>query len=594
MNRVKSYFLNSSLKTAISTILILGIFLPVAISSYIILHYEYEKRIKEYDVHKERTIDVLVRSSEVALWNFMPELATPMLDQIMLDPNIEAIVINKSDGSVFEERAKTKDLENTQKITEQVYKEGELLGSVSIYFKNTSNEYTTILKQLAPYMSFFLLFFLLGLGLISYLLKVKVTSPLLKLSDESKKIANRELNEPFFWDRTDEIGELGLSLERSRVALLELFSYIEEQNRELKELNINLDGAVRERTKELEDAIEELKATQSQLIESEKLAALGQIVAGVAHEINSPLGAIKSSTEGVDESIKKTLIELPKILNNLSDDNRKLFYQLMENVGIVDLSFKEKRALKKRLLKELEDMGVEEDTRRVADMLANMGIQENIEVFKPLFFLEDSSKTLLAAYHIGDVIKSIKNINFAAERAAKVVFALKSFARFDASEEKALSSLKDGLETALTIYKNQIKHSVELVRNYEDIEPVMCWADELNQVWTNLIHNALQAMEYSGVLEVSLYKENNYAVVSIKDNGCGMDEDVMNKMYKPFYTTKRRGEGSGLGLDIVQKIVAKHEGKIEVESKKGEGSTFRVYIPIGGKEPPAEGSIASA
>lgn len=583
MDKIKNFFLNSTLSSSISVTLLLGIFLPVLITSYVLLQYEYRENQADYEQFQQETMDVLERTAEVALWNIMPELSIPMLEHMMKDKRILAIEIKKNGGQIFQKSTKENTEAETQVIQKDVEAKDETLGTITVHFMKADFGLFGILDKMAPYLILFILFFTLGLALIIYLLKVKVVSPVSKLTHQSKMIADKELDSPFNWDRKDEIGQLGESLEQSRVSLLELFSTIESQNEELKNLNKNLDNAVKERTRELENTIEELKSTQSQLIESEKLAALGQIVAGVAHEINSPLGAIKSSTEGVGESIKKTLLELPKILQDLSDENRELFYRLMENMGSEDMTFKEKRALKKQLFEALSAMGIDHETRRVADMLAGMGIKENIEQYKPLLMIRDNSRTLMAAYHIGDVIKSIKNIHFAAERAGKVVFALKSFARFDASEEKAIANLHEGLETALTIYRSQIKHSVEVKKDYGNIPEVMCWADELNQVWTNLIHNALQAMEYNGILEISTHQENGFAVVSVKDNGCGMDEVTKEKIFRPFFTTKRRGEGSGLGLDIVNKIVTKHSGKIEIDTQKGVGTTFKIYIPMGEK-----------
>lgn len=584
MQKIKDFFLNSSLNYVISITLFLGIFLPVAISSYVIIHNEHQERMAAYETYRGEMLDVLLRTSEVALWNFMPELAAPMLDQMVREDRILGIQITQANGKIFAQRGLESDFENGLILSQSVLREGETLGEVVLAFQTMNADYSDILSEKGPYLGMFVLFFVLGLALILSLLKLKVISPMSRLAEQSKLLSDKKLDVPFDWSRTDEIGQLGQTLEQSRIALLELFSTIEQRNNELNDLNKNLDSAVKERTQELEQAIDELKSTQTQLIESEKLAALGQIVAGVAHEINSPLGAIKSSTEGVAESIKQTLVELPKILEALNEQSRDLFYHLMDNMGTVDMTFKEKRVLKKQLLEQIESMGITSEARRAADMLANMGIKDGLETYRPLLMLEDNSRTLMAAYHIGDVIRSIKNINFAADRAAKVVFALKSFARFDASEKKAQANLQEGIETAITLYRNQIKHSVELRRNFVEIPDIWCWADELNQVWTNLIHNALQAMEYNGVLEVSTRQEGDHVVVSVSDNGCGMDEITKEKIFRPFFTTKRRGEGSGLGLDIVNKIVMKHNGRIEVETQKGEGSTFSIYLPIGGED----------
>ena len=120
---------------------------------------------------------------------------------------------------------------------------------------------------------------------------------------------------------------------------------------------------------------------------------------------------------------------------------------------------------------------------------------------------------------------------------------------------------------------------ITIERNYEDIAPIACLAYELNQVWTNLIHNALQAMNHEGTLTIGIRKEGNEAVVSVGDSGCGIPEEIRNKIFDVFFTTKPAGVGSGLGLDIVKKIIEKHSGRIDLQSAVGVGTTFSVYLP---------------
>ena len=161
------------------------------------------------------------------------------------------------------------------------------------------------------------------------------------------------------------------------------------------------------------------------------------------------------------------------------------------------------------------------------------------------------------------------------------MFALKTYARYEQSGEKTAASLTEGIETILTLYQNQLKQGVEVIKNYAEIPPVMCYPDELNQVWTNLIHNALQAMDYRGTLKIELTEQSGQAKISVTDSGKGIPEEIKGKIFDPFFTTKPAGEGSGLGLDIVKKIVQKHQGKIEVESIPGQ-TIFHVFLPMSG------------
>ncbi len=143
-----------------------------------------------------------------------------------------------------------------------------------------------------------------------------------------------------------------------------------------------------------------------------------------------------------------------------------------------------------------------------------------------------------------------------------------------------MGNVIEGIETILTLYYNQLKQGVEVVRNYQDGLPeVLCYPDELNQVWTNLIHNAIGAMDNCGVLTLEVRAENQSLLVGVTDSGKGIAPEILPRIFEPFFTTKPAGEGTGLGLDIVKKIVEKHSGKIEVTSVIGQ-TTFTVSIPI--------------
>jgi len=215
----------------------------------------------------------------------------------------------------------------------------------------------------------------------------------------------------------------------------------------------------------------------------------------------------------------------------------------------------------------------------VADRLVIMGVYNGIEPFVPLLQRSDSVHILEIAYKLSELKRGIATINTATDRASKVVFALKTYARYEQSGEKTAASITEGIETILTLYQNLLKQGVEVIKNYAEIPPILCYPDELNQVWTNLIHNALQAMNYRGTLTIELTAQDYQAKISITDSGHGIPEEIKTKIFDPFFTTKPAGEGSGLGLDIVKKIVDKHQGKIEVESIPGQ-TTFNVFLPM--------------
>ena len=352
---------------------------------------------------------------------------------------------------------------------------------------------------------------------------------------------------------------------------------LEEQNEALKEMNTTL----QERSETLVQTLDNLKATQQELIHSEKMITLGQLIAGVAHELNTPLAAIRSSVENILNFLK-ALEQLPPFFQMLCSEHQQDFFALLKkSIQQTPLSSKEKRQLRRTLVRQLNEHAIE-DATTVADTLVDMGIYE-IEAFLPLLTDSKSETILEKAYQLAGLQKSAQTITFASERAAKVVFALKSFARYDQTGKKTPSNLIEGIETVLTLYHNQLKGGVELIKNYTELPQVMCYPDELNQVWTNLVHNALQAMSNKGTLQIDVALQDNQILISFTDSGPGIPDEIKSKIFEPFFTTKPAGEGSGLGLDIVKKIIEKHNGRIKVDSIPGK-TTFTVSIPVNPNE----------
>ena len=341
------------------------------------------------------------------------------------------------------------------------------------------------------------------------------------------------------------------------------------------------ESALSEKNAELANTLQELKRTQKELIQSEKMAALGQLIAGVAHEINSPLGAIRSSVQNIADFLGEQLQQLPIFFKQLSPERQQDFFALLQKSSeeTDSLSSKETRQLKKLVQRQLESEGID-DADSLACTLLDIGICNNIEAFLPLLKDSTNPNLLETAYQFATVQKSTKNIITATDRAAKIVFALKSYSRYDQSGSKAIANITDGIDTVLTLYHYQIKHGVEVVRNYgADLPSVLCYPDELNQVWTNLLHNALQAMSNKGVLKIDVKHQENTISVSITDSGPGIPPEIMPRIFEPFFTTKPPGEGSGLGLDIVHKIIEKHQGQLQVESVPGQ-TKFTVSLPL--------------
>jgi signal transduction histidine kinase len=202
--------------------------------------------------------------------------------------------------------------------------------------------------------------------------------------------------------------------------------------------------------------------------------------------------------------------------------------------------------------------------------------------YLPLLRHPESEMILGRAYNTALILRCTGNINAAVERVSKIIFALKSFSGDGNgnAREMTVASLECGIEAVLTLYGNQIRQSTTLIRQYEDLPSLYCRHNELSQVWTHLIQNALQAMQHNGVLTIGVRRVNDAAVVSVGDTGCGIPEEIRGRIFDPFFTTRAIGEGSGLGLDIARKIVEGHKGRIEVDTEVGAGTTFSVFLPL--------------
>jgi signal transduction histidine kinase len=279
-----------------------------------------------------------------------------------------------------------------------------------------------------------------------------------------------------------------------------------EAHERLKQLNETLELRVRERTKELEQANRELRETQAQLVQSGKMASLGMLVAGIAHEINTPVGAINATQDTLRRAVGK---------------------------------------LKKALESELAGQSPEIRTIHVS-----------------LDAIETANQV----------------IETGATHVALIVRRLRSFARLDEAELQR-ADIHQGLGEAIALVHHEVKDRIEIVRNFGDVPPIVCYPGRLNQVFLNLLNNSWQAIKGGGRIVITTKVAGDNVEIAIGDNGGGIPETDLKNIFDPGFTTKGVGVGTGLGLSICYQIIQDHKGRIDVESTVGEGTTFTITLP---------------
>lgn len=303
----------------------------------------------------------------------------------------------------------------------------------------------------------------------------------------------------------------------------------------ISEQKTKLEIEVKKRTQELQNTNKELNATlkhlqdtQIQLVESEKMASLGQLTAGIAHEINNPINFVTSNVT----PLKRDISMLQKLLEQI------------EEIALSDLSIDDKKA--------------------------------QIKAFKQHVDFE---------YLQTEIDFLLKGISEGANRTSDIVKGLRLFSRLDEDDVK-MADLNEGLDSTIAIVNHLTNGVIQIEKNYGSIPLVNCYPGKLNQIFLNMMTNAIHAIqskwgnESGGILTFTTYVEESHVVISIKDNGSGMSEKTKKKLFEPFFTTKEVGVGTGLGMSIAWNTVKKHNGEIKVSSVLGEGTEFKIYIPL--------------
>ncbi len=268
-------------------------------------------------------------------------------------------------------------------------------------------------------------------------------------------------------------------------------------------------------------AYETLKTTQAKILQQEKMASIGQLAAGVAHEINNPMAFIAS------------------------------------NLGTLD-----------KYIRRLKDF-IQAQSEAIKSLKATDAIKK----------LEKMRKELKLDYTIDDIDLLLKESCDGSERVQKIVQGLNRFSRVDDAEYKG-ANINECIESSINIVWNELKQKATLHKNYGNLPPTKCYPQKLNQVFINLLMNAIQAIEKEGKIEIKTWEKGGSIWVTVSDTGCGIPQENQNKIFEPFFTTKEVGKGTGLGLSISYEIMQRHKGDLSFQSKKGKGTTFTIRMPV--------------
>ncbi len=366
-----------------------------------------------------------------------------------------------------------------------------------------------------------------------FLVDVLLASTPLDINDLSKGVT---------FTATD-ITNLVRTRKRLKQSLEETEQVVLHHTRELVDTNRLLNAEIESRKKTekrlikskqaLQATVKKLKAAQSSLIQSEKLASVGQLAAGIAHEINNPTAFVSSNLKTGEGYVKE-----------LSD--------------IID-SYRQVMAILKPLA---EGRFTDEQIQSVADALKP--VEENSDV----------------EFIVSDLVDIFEECLEGTERIRKIVADLKDFAHPEAPERQ-LVDLHQCLDSTINIVWNELKYKAELIKAYGDLPPVNCYPHQINQVFVNLLVNAAHAIEKKGIIRIQTQAGDENVEVHISDTGCGIPKQHLTKIFDPFFTTKPVGKGTGLGLSMSYGIIQRHKGRILVESEDGKGTCFKVILPIG-------------
>ncbi|WP_167882130.1 GAF domain-containing sensor histidine kinase [Leptospira semungkisensis] len=363
---------------------------------------------------------------------------------------------------------------------------------------------------------------------------------------------------------------------------------------EILRLNQTLEKKVEERTDELgkanrilsstnEDltkALQELQSLQAQVMQAEKMVALGQLISGIAHELNTPLGAILASNENIVSLRGDRFREILSQFSLFNSEEKKIWAKYFEKGSKIPAfpNYSESKRKRKELLSVFDKKNMEANRSLVENLIEIDISLEDFENDLGSKALPELSKIIENAIAFSEIFRSSSIIQEATLKAKRVMTALKTYIYQDRENHRGEVNIPEQIDTVLTLYYNNSKESVRFTKEY--VSDSIAWgvADQISQIWANLIANSLQAMNFKGEIGISSRIEGDYLRIDIEDNGPGIPKEIQANIFDSFFTTKEKGVGSGLGLNICKKILEDNGGSISFTSVPGK-TVFTVKLP---------------
>ena len=326
----------------------------------------------------------------------------------------------------------------------------------------------------------------------------------------------------------------------------------------------------------------EFQKTLGKIVFSEKMIALGKMVASIAHEINTPSGAINAAIVNMTHHLKLLLDSLYELETQgvTREHARQMMQIVAKMLDMLDAPQRrspgEIRTEQRKISDILQERDLD-DPRKIAKDIARMGLGENTEEILALAQIYTLESVLQLFIHCSRVINSARDIQLSIDVLTRIIQAVKSYS-YPEQEKPEVADIHDSIATALILLNNKLKHQIHVEYRPGDLPPIWCYPSELSHVWINIIHNAIQAIEGEGQILIETFATPEYIGVKITDNGQGIPPEIQSKIFEASFTTKPRGEGTGLGLYIAQQIIKKHQGTITMTSVAGQ-TTFEVHLP---------------